>query len=99
MPSTLHTRFLFSSLFLERNKLKTLYKNERIAYITLRKQRHCMGDLLVPATNSFPLQLVLSIICSFAVGIFALMQPGGSDDDDSGSGGDGGLMQPVAMGA
>ena len=45
--------------------------------------------------------MVVSIVCSIAVGIYALSQGDGSeDDDDSGSGGGGGgLMQPVAMGA
>jgi preprotein translocase subunit SecG len=58
-----------------------------------------MGEFLVPAAPEFPLQLVLSIVCSAALGVYALLQPGeGSDDDDNGSGG-GGLMQPVAMGA
>jgi len=56
-----------------------------------------MGEFLVPAAPEFPLQLVLSIVCSAALGVYALLQPGeGSDDDDDGSGG---LMQPVAMGA
>ncbi|MFM7287319.1 MAG: hypothetical protein ACKO02_10920 [Cyanobium sp.] len=58
-----------------------------------------MGEFLVPASADFPLQLVLGLVCSAALGVYALLQPGeGGDDDDNGSGG-GGLMQPVAMGA
>ena len=60
-----------------------------------------MGELLTPASNAFPVQLVVSIVCSAAIGIYALSQGDGSeDDDDFGSGGGGGgIMQPVAMGA
>ena len=60
-----------------------------------------MGEFLTPASNAFPVQLVVSIVCSAAIGIYALNQGNGSeDDDDSGSGGGGGgIMQPVAMGA
>jgi len=58
-----------------------------------------MGEFLNPATAEFPLHLVLGIVCSVGLAIYALLQPEeGSDDDDHGSGG-GGLMQPVAMGA
>ena len=60
-----------------------------------------MGEFLTPASNPFPLQMVVSIVGSIAIGIDALSQGHGSEDDDeSGSGGGGGgIMQPVAMGA
>ena len=60
-----------------------------------------MGELLATASNPFPVQLVASIVCSIAIGIYALSQGNGSEDDDdsgSGGGGSGGIMQPVAMG-
>ncbi|MFQ6540049.1 MULTISPECIES: hypothetical protein [Aphanothece] len=61
--------------------------------------RLMMGEFLDPVANEFPLRLVLSIVCSAAIGLCAILQPGEErDDDDSGSGG-GGLMQPVAVGA
>lgn len=59
-----------------------------------------MGELVGSGATELPLQMVISVVCSFAIAIYALLQPGeGRDDDDSGSGGGGGLMQPVAIGA
>jgi preprotein translocase subunit SecG len=56
-----------------------------------------MVETLDPAATELPLRLTLSIVCSAAIVIYAILQPGeGTDDDDSGSGG-GGLMQPVAV--
>ena len=58
-----------------------------------------MGEYLVPASTDVPIQLLLGLVCTAALGLYALLQPGeGGDDDDNGSGG-GGLMQPVGMGA
>ena len=56
-----------------------------------------MGELLVPANSEFPVQLVVSIVCSIALGVYAALQPGADSDDDDGPGG--GLMQPVTVGA
>jgi len=58
-----------------------------------------MGEFLDPVVNEFPLWLVSSILCSAAIGLCAILQPGEErDDDDSGSG-CGGLMQPIVVGA
>ena len=44
-----------------------------------------MGEFLIPASAEFPLQLVLGLVCSAALGVYALLQPGeGGDDDDNG---------------
>ena len=57
-----------------------------------------MGEILVPVSSGFPLQLVLSIVGSLAIAVYALLMPAEEgDDDDFGSGG--GMMQPVATGA
>ena len=45
--------------------------------------------------GGFPLQLISGVVCTAALGLYALLQPA-SDDDDSNGGGGGGLMQPVA---
>ncbi len=59
-----------------------------------------MGEIVGSGAIEFPLQMVISTVCSVAIRIYALLQSEeGSDDDDSGSGGGGGLMQPVAMGS
>jgi hypothetical protein len=54
-------------------------------------------DFAFTAPSSFPLSTVISITCSLAVVIVAVIQSGKSSDDDGP--GDGGLMQPVSAGA
>ncbi|MEB3304694.1 MAG: hypothetical protein VKL58_00605 [Cyanobacteriota bacterium] len=56
-----------------------------------------MTDFSFAASSPFPLSSVISITCSLAVVIFAVIQSGKSSDDDGP--GDGGLMQPVGAGA
>ena len=42
-----------------------------------------MGDFVATGSTAFPLELLSSIVCSFAIAIYALAQPDGwSDDDD-----------------
>ena len=54
-----------------------------------------MGELIDLNPGGFPLQLISGLMCTAALGLYALLQPA-SDDDDSNGGGGGGLMQPVA---
>ena len=55
-----------------------------------------MGEIMVPASSGFPVQLVLSIVCTAAIAAVVLLMPAEEgDDDDFGSGG--GMMQPVAV--
>tara|TARA_B100002052_G_scaffold291102_1_gene310634 strand:- start:2574 stop:2750 length:177 start_codon:yes stop_codon:yes gene_type:complete len=54
-----------------------------------------MGEFMDLNPGAFPLQLISGVVCTAALGLYALFQPA-SDDDDSNGGGGGGLMQPVA---
>ncbi len=54
-----------------------------------------MGEFMDLSSSAFPLQLISGVVCTAALGLYALFQPA-SDDDDSNGGGGGGLMQPVA---
>ena len=56
-----------------------------------------MGEIIDFNAGGFPLQLISGVVCTAALGLYALLQPA-SDDDDSngGGGGGGGLMQPIA---
>ena len=56
-----------------------------------------MSDFAFATSSSFPLSTVISITCSLAVVMVAVIQSGKSSDDDGP--GDGGLMQPVGAGA
>ena len=55
-----------------------------------------MGEFIDFNAGGFPLQLISGVICTAALGIYALLQPTSDDDDSNGGGGGGGLMQPVA---
>ena len=54
-----------------------------------------MGEIIDFNAGGFPLQLISGVVCTAALGLYALLQPT-SDDDDSNGGGGGDLMQPVA---
>ena len=54
-----------------------------------------MGEFIEIGSGTIPFELLSGLLCSVALGIFALLQPA-SDDDDSNGGGGGGLMQPIA---
>ena len=54
-----------------------------------------MGEFVDIGSGAFPLRLIGGLVCTAAIGLYALFQPA-SDDDDSNGGGGGGLMQPVA---
>ncbi|MFM9089977.1 MAG: hypothetical protein ACKOPT_17995 [Cyanobium sp.] len=56
-----------------------------------------MTDFAFTTPSQFPLSTVISMGCSLAVVIIAVIQSGKSSDDDGP--GDGGLMQPVGAGA
>jgi hypothetical protein len=56
-----------------------------------------MGEIIDFNAGGFPLQLISGVICTAALGLYALLQPASDDDDSNGDGGGGGgLMQPVA---
>ena len=61
----------------------------------MRKNGCSMGEIIDFNAGGFPLQLISGVVCTAALGLYALLQPT-SDDDDSNGGGGGGLMQPVA---
>jgi hypothetical protein len=54
-------------------------------------------DFAFATPSPLPLSTLISITCSMAVVVFAVIQSGKSSDDDGP--GDGGLMQPVGAGA
>ncbi|MFM9073148.1 MAG: hypothetical protein ACKOOC_07100 [Cyanobium sp.] len=56
-----------------------------------------LTDFAFTTPSQFPLSTVISMGCSLAVVIIAVIQSGKSSDDDGP--GDGGLMQPVGAGA
>jgi hypothetical protein len=58
-----------------------------------------LGELIPVASNPLPLSALLSIACSLAAVIVAVIQSSQSGDDDDPGPGDGGLMQPVGAGA
>ena len=55
-----------------------------------------MGDIIDLNAGGFPLQLISCLVCTAALGLYALLQPAAEDADSDGGGGGGGLMQPVA---
>lgn len=55
-----------------------------------------MGEFVEIGAGGVPLELISSVFCATALGVYALFQPGASDDDDSNGGGGGGLMQPIS---
>ena len=66
-----------------------------LRYIGLIALGAGMGEFMDLSSSAFPLQLISGVVCTAALGLYALFQPA-SDDDDSNGGGGGGLMQPVA---
>jgi hypothetical protein len=58
-----------------------------------------LGELLPAVSSSFPALSTVAIGTFFAVVLIALLQSDQSSDDDDSGPGDGGLMQPVGMGA
>ena len=56
-----------------------------------------MSDFTFATASPFPFTTVISMGCSLAVVIIAVIQSGKSSDDDGP--GDGGIMQPVGAGA
>ena len=55
-----------------------------------------MGEFIDIGSSNVSFGVVSSVICTIAMAVFALMQPGQGDDDDSNGGGGGGLMQPIS---
>jgi hypothetical protein len=78
---------------------KSLQKSRSESILLLITWTINLGEIIPSASSPLSLTAVVSISCSLAAVIVALIQSGQSCDDDDPGPGDGGLMQPVGAGA
>ncbi len=90
---------LMASSFPMAERGKSLQKPGRPLRLTFITREMKLGELIPASASPLPLTAILSIACSLAAVMIAVIQSGQSGDDDDPGPGDGGLMQPVGAGA
>jgi hypothetical protein len=69
------------------------------ARLRLLKLDFQLGELLPSVSSQLPLSATVTAIAAVGAFLLAVLQSDRSSDDDDSGPGDGGLMQPVGMGA
>jgi hypothetical protein len=87
------------SWILEKTDVESLQKSGKALRLLFITRIMNMGEIIPAASSPMSVTAVISIACSLAAVIVALIQSGPSGDDDDSGPGDGGLMQPIGAGA
>ena len=75
------------------------HNRQKPARLRLLKLDFQLGELLPSVSSQLPLSATVTAIAAVGAFLLAVLQSDRSSDDDDSGPGDGGLMQPVGMGA